>query len=258
MQNIICNLDKDIGIYHIEFNRENKLNAFTAEMFQYLKKCLRNAETNEDVSVILISGRGRAFSAGADLMSLASLEYMNKRDVIEILKQMYELGAVVHENIKPVISAVHGYAIGSGFAIAIASDILIMSRDAILRPGFIALGLNPEFCSSLLLPHIIGYKNAFKIFLFNEDIPAAKALEMGIAQYVADKDKLIDMAYEIAKKINELPNRAVYNTKKLLGKELVTSCFQIVEKEAILQEENIQTQEHKEWIMKYIESFKKS
>jgi len=87
---------------------------------------------------------------------------------------------------KPIIAAVHGYAIGSGFGIAVASDILIVSKDAILRPGYIAVGLNPEFCISLLITLLIGYKNALKLFLMNEDVFGEEAYKIRLAQYLVE------------------------------------------------------------------------
>ena len=251
---IVSQLHK--SIFHIEFNRPDKLNAFTGEMFQEFKRVFREA-LDSKARVIIISGRGRAFSAGADLMSLASLESMGREEASRVLHEMYEASALIFDSDKPVISAVQGYAIGSGFGIAVASDILVVSHDAILRPGYIAVGLNPEFCMSLLLPHLIGYKNAFKLLIMNEKITGEEAYRIGLAQYLVDKDKLIEKAFEIADEISKLPELAVVNTKKLLRRVLPTSCTDTVKLEAELQGINIESEEHKTHIMNYISSFRK-
>ncbi|HEW93318.1 MAG TPA: enoyl-CoA hydratase/isomerase family protein [Thermoprotei archaeon] len=252
---ILCRLVDD-KIFHIEFNRPEKLNAFTMEMFREFKKCMEEGDESP-AKVFLISGKGRSFSAGADLNTLANLENMDKESVYRILEEMYEAAAIVYNAEKPVITAVQGYAVGSGFGIALASDILILSKDAILRPGYMLLGLNPEFCVSLLLPHIMGFKNSFKILVMREDIHAEEAVKLGIAQYIVDKDELLDKAFEIAREISELPSYAVLNTKKLLKKTLVYDCREIIRDEARMQAENIATQEHKKYITKYLEKFLK-
>jgi 2-(1,2-epoxy-1,2-dihydrophenyl)acetyl-CoA isomerase len=244
------------GIFHIEFNRPNKLNAFTGDMFKKYKDLLRAADESE-ARVIIVSGKGRAFSAGADLMSLARLEYVETGEAVKILHDMYEATSLMLEIDKPIIAAVQGYAIGSGFGIAVASDVLIVSKDAVLRPGYIAVGLNPEFCTSLLIPLLIGYKNAFKLFVMNEDITGERAYEIGLAQYLVDKEELLDTAFDVAKKISSLPSKTVYNTKKLLRNIFHLPCREVIKMEAELQGENIQTEEHKKHIMKFLESFKK-
>ena len=244
------------SIFHIEFNRPDKLNAFTQDMFKEYKDLLKVAEESE-ARIIIVSGRGKAFSAGADLTSLAGLEYIETSEAVRILHDMYETTSLMLEIEKPIIAAVHGYAIGSGFGIAVASDILIVSKDAVLRPGYIAVGLNPEFCTSLLIPLLIGYKNALKLFLMNEDVSGEEAYKIGLAQYLVEKEELLDTAFDIARRISSLPSKTVYNTKKLLRNILPISCREVIRMEADLQGENLQTKEHKNHVMKFLDSFRK-
>jgi len=246
----------DNRISHVIINRPGKLNAFTLEMYKEFINIILKAE-DDDTVVTLLTSEGRAFSAGADLSILEKFLNMEVGGLIDTLETMYRASQVIYDHSKPVITAVQGYAIGSGFGIALASDILILSKDAILRPGFTALGLNPEFFTSITLPIHMGYKNAIKKLLLNEDINAEEAYRFGIAQYIVDKEKLFDTALSIARKISTNPRYMNINTKRLLKEVYNIESKRIIELEALLQAENILNIECRDKIRKFLDSIRK-
>ncbi len=202
-------LEKREGIATLTMNRPEKLNAMDETLFTQLAEAIKKVDSDPEVKVVVITGAGRAFSAGADLdflrrlseMSLAEAEellYRFERDVILALRQMP----------KPVIAAVNGAATGAGLGVVMASDIVIASENAKFGTAYLRIGLAGGFGYSYFLPRLMGYHKAFEIVLLPEVFSANEAEKLGLVNRVVPKEKLMETVYEIAKRLAEGPLKA--------------------------------------------------
>lgn len=134
--------EKKDAIALIKMNRPEKRNALSIEMARGLVKALKDAEKDSDIKAVIISGEGKIFSAGGDLEVLHTLD--NSAKIMEYMKQALEIIQTIRELDKYVISAVHGFAAGAGFSIAVAADFVVAKKDAAFLCSFTDVGIIPD------------------------------------------------------------------------------------------------------------------
>lgn len=201
---------KKNGILQIEFNRPEKKNSITGEMYRTLANAIADGEQDKNVRVLLFSGKPEIFSAGNDLE-----DFMNAREAVEdrpaaqFLKNM-SLAT------KPVIAAVSGAAIGIGMTMLLHCDQVYAADNAKFSMPFAKLGLCPEFSSSRILPQIVGYQRAAELLFFGEAFGAQQVLEMGLVNKVLPLAELMPYAYAQAAKLVALPPSSLRVTKQLI------------------------------------------
>jgi enoyl-CoA hydratase/carnithine racemase len=201
---------KQNGILTIEFNRPEKKNSITSEMYQIMADALKDAEEDRAVRVILFCGKPEIFTAGNDLEDfLNNTEDVAKRPVAQFMNNLS--GAS-----KPIIAAVAGSAIGIGATMLLHCDQVYTAEHTKFSMPFAKLGLCPEFGSSLLLPQNIGYQRAAELLFFGESFTASQALEMGLANKVLPSADLLAYAYAQAAKLVVLPASSLRVTKHLM------------------------------------------
>ncbi len=200
------------GIGIATLNRPEKLNALDTEMRKELARVIEEAERS--VRVLIITGSGKAFAAGADINELL------KRDpvaAINAAKLGTELFTRIEELDIPVIAAVNGYALGGGCELAMACDIRIASEKARFGQPEINLGIIPGAGGTQRLPRLVGLGMAKKLVLTGEIIDAHEALRIGLVDEVVEHDRLMERAKEIARKIVEKSPLAVKIAKRALN-----------------------------------------
>ena len=188
-------------ILTITLCREN-LNAFNHQMLNELVQVFDEADANDDVRVIIITGDGKAFCAGADLGGGASTfekdtgaeEHRDGGGILSL--RIYELK-------KPIIAAINGAAVGVGFTMTLPMDIRIASSKAKMGFVFSRRGITPEACSGWFLPRVVGIGKATELVLTGKIVPASEALEMGLVNEVVSPEELLPRAREIATEIVE-------------------------------------------------------
>lgn len=188
----------DNGVLTIIMNRPKTLNGWTTEMMEAIKDALAVASKNDEVKVVVLTGQGTYYSAGVNLGRSLKLMHPKKlRDlIIEYNQQLFESFL---EFPKPILVAVNGPAIGASVTSATLCDGIIASENATFSTPFAALGVTPEGCSSVHLPRLIGKENTERMLDKEGWKPnGAKALEMGLAQWLVSEEKLLDKAHEIA------------------------------------------------------------
>lgn len=196
------------AIQILTFNRPEKMNALTREMYAGLATALNEAAGDFGVRAVVISSEGDHFTAGNDIADFMSNPPTNEdSDVARFLGSLLEFP-------KPLIAAVKGNAVGVGTTMLLHCDIVIAGPSAKFSMPFASLGLVPEAGSSYLFPQLVGYQRAAKIFLTGESFSADSALEMGLVASIAS-DPLRE-ALEIAEHISGQPPQAMINTKALL------------------------------------------
>lgn len=205
------------GTRLLTLNRPAQLNAWDNGLFAALEPALREAQEDDAVKVVVLTGAGRAFSAGADLsrMSLTGTPE-GDADAAEQIVLSRALAARLQSFAKPLIAAVNGVAVGFGCTILGHCDIVLVARSARLRMPFAPLGLSPEAGSSTLLPALVGWQRAARILFVGDWITADQAVEWGLALEVHDDGELLAEAMALAALIGQGSVESLTATKQLL------------------------------------------
>lgn len=192
----------------IRFNRPEKMNAITRDMYAGLTSALNDAAGDFGVRAVVITSEGDHFTAGNDIKDfMANPPTEESSDVARFLASLLEFP-------KPLIAAVKGNAVGVGTTMLLHCDIVIASPEANFSMPFTSLGLVPEAGSTKLFPELVGYQRAARIFMTGDPFTADEAKEMGLVETItSDPEKV---AMEIAEQIGQQPPQAIINTKALM------------------------------------------
>lgn len=186
----------------VTLNRPEQLNTFTPVMRKELINVFDQADADDDVRVVIVTGAGRAFCAGADFGNSGETFDYGKRDAEDTLQTHRDNGGLVALRIydmkKPVIAAINGPVVGVGITMTLPMDIRLASENAKLGFVFTRRGVVPEACSSWFLPRIVGMSKAAEWILTGRVFSAQEALEGGLVSEVLTPEKLIPRAREIA------------------------------------------------------------
>jgi enoyl-CoA hydratase/carnithine racemase len=185
----MLNVSDDNRVRTLTLNRPDALNAFNEALYDSTAQALLTAADDPDVAVVVITGAGRAFSAGADLVEMQA-NITNPRENAG-QHGFFRMLDVLSAFPKPLICAVNGVGVGIGATILGYADLAFMSSDARLKCPFTSLGVAPEAASSFLLPRQVGRQNAAWILMSSEWITAAEALEMGLVWKVCEPTELL-------------------------------------------------------------------
>jgi enoyl-CoA hydratase/carnithine racemase len=192
----------------IKFNRPEKMNALTRDMYGDLARLLNEAAGDFGVRAVVLGSMGEHFTAGNDIM-----DFMSNPPTAEDSTVAAFLGSLLNFP-KPLIASVKGNAVGVGTTMLLHCDVVVASESAAFSMPFTSLGLVPEAGSSLLFPALVGYQRAAKIFMTGEVFTAQYAREIGlVAEIAVDSDA---EAFAIASKIAQQPPTAIVNTKALM------------------------------------------
>lgn len=196
----------------ITLNRPDALNAFNDEMYKAVGDALRAAATNSDVSVVVITGTGRAFSAGQDLGEMGD----SSRREQGIVARFPDFISAAATFPKPLLAAVNGIGVGIGLTLLPHCDLVYMSDKARLRAPFAPLGVTVEAGNSYLLPEVLGWANAANILFTGKWIEASEAKEIGLVFQVSEADRLMGDVMDKAEEIAAMPLVSLVATKKLM------------------------------------------
>ncbi|MEU1037918.1 crotonase/enoyl-CoA hydratase family protein [Streptomyces sp. NPDC005551] len=196
-------IDRDEHVVTVTIDREHKLNALDYPTIDALLACLDRVEADDCVRAIVLTGAGdRAFSAGADIESLAgSIAGGPERALREIVRRGQALTRRIEEFPKPVIVAVNGLAYGGGCEITEAAPLAIAAQHATFAKPEVSLGFPPPFGGSQRLPRHVGRKRALEMILTGDPLPAARAAEIGLVNAVVPGGELLDTARDVADRI---------------------------------------------------------
>ncbi len=240
----------DDGIATITFERPDKLNALTLDVYADLRDLLAEIEHRDDVAVVVITGTGKGFCSGGDVDEIIG-ELLGHGDNRRVLEFTRMTGAVVQrlrELPRPVIAAVNGTAAGAGAVIALASDFRLLSRSASFRFLFTKVGLaGADMGCAYLLPRLVGLGRATEILMLGEKVTADEAQAIGLATRVVADDILVAEAHDLARQLAQGPTFAYAATKTLLTKELDMSLPAAVEMEAWVQALLMRSDDHAEF-----------
>ena len=195
------------GIATITLHRPDKMNAFTGRMMHEIISALDMTDADDNVKVVIFTGSGRAYCAGADLSSGGETFAKGGSDVQTKQGVPRDGGGLVSlrifESLKPVIGAINGAAVGVGVTMTLPMDIRLASDTAKFGFVFAKRGIVPEACSSYFLPRIVGIQKATEWVFTGRVFSAQEAVEGGLVRSVHPADELLTVARELAREIAE-------------------------------------------------------
>lgn len=233
----------------IRFNRPEKMNAITRDMYAGLTTALNDAAGDFGVRAVVITSEGDHFTAGNDIKDfMANPPTEESSEVARFLASLLEFP-------KPLIAAVKGNAIGVGTTMLLHCDIVIASPNTNFSMPFTSLGLVPEAGATKLFPELVGYQRAARIFMTGDSFSADKAKEMGLVETItSDSEKV---AMEIAEQIGQQPPQAIINTKALMKAGKHDAVAAVMKAEFQIFALALQSQEAADAFMKFMSKKRK-
>jgi 2-(1,2-epoxy-1,2-dihydrophenyl)acetyl-CoA isomerase len=242
------------GVCELKLNRPSVFNSFNQAMAFALQKALDDAELNDEVRAIVITGEGKAFCAGQDLAEAMDPE---GPELQSIVKDHYN---PIIERIraieKPIIAAVNGVAAGAGANIALACDITIAKKSASFIQAFSKIGLIPDSGGTFFLPRIIGSQKALALMMTGDKISAEQADAMNMIYKAVDDEAFESEVRTFAETIAALPTRGLGLTKKAVNATFTNNLTQQLALEEELQTEAGQTYDFREGVNAFLEKRK--
>jgi len=250
-EQILTETQGRVGV--IRLNRPEKLNAWTDVMASEMTEQIQAWNDDEGIGAILITGEGRAFGAGADLQGF------NRRLADDPQARGQGSGmrvnwtSLIRES-KPVIAAIHGYAVGVGLTMALPCDVRYAAEGARLSIRFVKVGLVPELGSTRLLAQLVGLGHATDICLSGRMVPADEAYRIGLVSAVVPKEALFDTAMAKAEELANNPTAVVRKIKTLLSDNVTEpNLDRVMEREGARDRESRRLPSHSEAVTAFLE-----
>ena len=237
------------GVARVRFDRPDKKNAITAEMYVQLADALAAADRDGEVRAILLHGSAECFTAGNDVADFLQRRPGEASPVFGLFQVLPGLD-------KPVVAAVAGPAVGIGTTMLLHCDLVYAAADARFQLPFVPLGIVPEFGSTLLLPRLAGYQRAAKLLLLGQPFTAQEALEAGIVNEVVSKEELFGKAEAAAASLAALPPESLRLTKRLMKQGGAQELEARIAEEGRLFVERLASPEAKEAMSAFLEKRK--
>jgi len=240
---------RDGSVLTITLNRPEVLNAFTSAVHKALAAALKQARS-ADVRAVVLTGAGRGFCVGQDLTEFREAA----GDIGARLRSTYHPNILALRALeKPVLAAINGPAAGAGISLACACDLRIAADDATFVPAFINIGLVPDSGSTYFVRRLLGTARAFEWLVSGRRLTAAEAQSWGLVSEVADADRLLRRAAELAAELAAMPTRGIALTKRLLDHAEHTTLEEQLELEAQLQAAATETADFREGVEAFLE-----
>jgi enoyl-CoA hydratase/carnithine racemase len=236
----------DDGVATLTFNRPEKLNALTFDVYADLRDLLAELPQRGDARVLVITGTGRGFCSGGDVEEIiGELQRMEAAELLEFTRMTGAVVKALRECPLPVIAAVNGVAAGAGSVIALASDFRLLARDASFAFLFTRVGLaGADMGAAYLLPRIVGLGRATELLVLGDKLSAGDAERIGLGKQV---DDLPDATRALARRLADGPALAYSTTKVMLTRELDMSLGSAIELEAVTQALLMKSGDHREF-----------
>ncbi len=252
-------IERQERVMTIRLNRPSALNAFNREMGVELAAALRTAQRDDNTRCVVLTGAGRGFCAGQDVREFPTPVGGDAGEAAA-----YDLGAYLREYVnplatrirsleKPVIAAVNGVAAGAGVSFALACDLRICARNALFKLAFLQVGLVPDAGCTLTLMQHVGYGRAAELCLLGDEVWAEQALRIGLVNRVVDDQELPDATQQLARRLTELPVKAVALTKRALNHAWSAELDEQLRYEAYMQATAGRTADHREGVRAMLE-----
>jgi enoyl-CoA hydratase/carnithine racemase len=237
-------------VARVRFDRIEKKNAITVEMYPQLGNALAAADADPEVRAVLLHGTAECFTAGNDVQDFLNVPRKPGTSPAQALFR------VLPHMKKPVVAAVGGPAIGIGTTMLLHCDLVYAAPNARFQLPFVPLGIVPEFGSTFLLPLIAGYQRAAELLLLGQPFTAQKAQEAGIVTEVVPQEKLLEHAVQKALALAALPPESIRLTKRLIKARHGEPLAAAIDEETRIFTERLSSPEAKEALSAFLEKRK--
>jgi enoyl-CoA hydratase/carnithine racemase len=244
-------VERDGAVTSIAINRPEKKNALTADMYDALSQAVEEAEADAGVRVLLLHGKGDAFTAGNDLQDFLQKPWKGRARPPAVRF----INAVAHAS-KPIVAAVHGLVVGVGTTILLHCDLVYAAEETRFMMPFVNLGIVPEAASTVLLPLLIGRQRASELFMLGAPLAAQRAYEIGMVNAVLPVDKLLATAAEAAQALAAKPAAALRATKTLMRRHYQAEVDRALREEVEVISERLESAETREALAAFLEKRK--
>lgn len=242
------------GIKRITFNNPARRNAMDFEAFKFIGDEIKRSATDE-TKVVVLTGAGDAFCAGADVQGFGSGEATG--DVTASLRGGVNPGIQAMRDLpKPIIARVQGHAAGVGCNYALAADIIIASEQAFFGQVFVKIGLMPDGGGTYFLPRSVGYNKAFELMALGDPISSQQAFEMGMINRVVPAEELDATVNKLAERLAASPGIALAKIKAGLIAALKSDLAGALDFEAVNQGDCFRSEDFKEGVSAFLEKRK--
>ena len=240
----------------ITLNRPEAKNAFSPEMINLWRQFLEEAKQNEQVRVIIVTGKGDTFCSGGDIRDMAEGKLRSWEMKKFLWEGVHRIVLALTDLDKPIIAAINGAAMGAGLDMAIMCDLRVCSDRAKLAESYILLGLVPGDGGAYFLPRLVGIAKALELLLTGDVISPQEALGFGLVNRVVTHDRLMEETMILAEKITNKPPLAIRMMKRAVYQAQTSSLRShldyISSQTALLSE----TQDHQEAAKSFLEKRK--
>ncbi|MDQ0205083.1 enoyl-CoA hydratase/isomerase family protein [Pectinatus haikarae] len=238
---VILEIKENIAV--IILNRPRVMNAFNDELVKMFYSILKKIANDSSIRAVVITGAGKAFSAGGDLNYLSSLGPVEAR---EFIKSVGDIVRKIMTMEKPVVAMVNGVAAGAGFNLALACDIVFCADSARFGQSFAKVGLIPDCGGLYLLPRAVSIYKAKELMFTGKLIEAEEALHLGIVNQIIEKEKLQEFVCQFTRDLAEGSPLALSITKSMLNRSGEMTLDDVLENENAQQTVCMQTEDFRE------------
>ncbi|PPJ33502.1 enoyl-CoA hydratase [Nocardia nova] len=240
----------------VTLNRPDALNATNEALHDALIAVWRHLSRDPEARAVVLTGAGRAFSAGGDFEHFVELwdDRATRR------KEIDSAGHLLHAMLDcplPVVAAVNGAAVGLGCNLAVCSDIVLMAESAFMADPHVGVGLTAADGGAPIWPLLMGMLQAKEYLLTSERIPALRAVELGLASRVVPDDELLDEALRVANKLAAQPPHALQSTKRALNMHMKRAVAGVLEYALAEEYASFDTSEHQELVRAFLDRSRK-
>ena len=250
-KNLILQVEDHVGT--LTLNRPDQRNAMTRELGEDISEAVKAIKGNPDIWVLIITGAGKAFSAGGDLGMMKKSQELTPFENRSFIRDFYPLFLSVLKLDVPTIAAINGAAIGAGLCFALACDIRYIAEEAQIGVNFTRLGIHPGMGGTYFLPRIVGLEKARELFFTGRLINGREAKEIGLTSAVFPAAELMDKTRELAREIAKSAPIAVKMVKKALQYSMENSLEAMLEYESYCQGITFVSQDFKEGVNSFVE-----
>lgn len=243
------------GVRTVTLNRPEQLNAIDERVTRDLQAELEAVSNDPSVRCLVLTGAGRAFSAGQDLREVTRGEGGVDYEAL-LLRRYHPIVARLRSMGIPTIASINGIAAGAGWSLALACDLRVASTEAQFVVAFGRIGLVPDAGMTWILPRLVGYSKAIEIAWFGDPIPARDAMAMGLVNRLAEPDELAAVTREWAARLAVAAPKSVALTKQAMNASLVQELGAQLECEARLQGVAGRTRDYAEGVQAFLEKRK--
>ena len=235
----------------VKINRPGALNAVDPDIHHGLAHVWRHLTSDKEARAIVITGEGRAFSAGGDMEMFKRLQ----SDPVERHELLEEARQVVYEVVNcplPVVAAVNGAAVGLGCSVAVLCDIVFMGEHAYFADPHVSVGLTAGDGGAPSWPLMMSILRAKEYLYTGDRIPAEVAVSLGLANRVVPDDQLLDNAMAFAQRLADMPTQALRSTKRALNMHVSRAITGILEYALAAEHQSFDSAEHRDVVAKFL------